>query len=385
MSCNNCFNGCAETISDQCVKYTGIDIPALGISTGDNLLAVENAITTFLVPAINGTGIKPIIDPNIICDIVKGYLPACTTCTGFTLNEVLTAIVKTVCDLQEQIDVIDVTLATLNADYTIGCLTGVTASSDTHAIVQAVITNLCSLNSAFSLLVSQLAATNVTIFNLPGLIATYLDSINFLELAKDRMIPYAPIPYFGLLSNYPNTGDNLVGGVGIGYWDKVYLCNGDNGTPDLRGWTLVGVTTGMGGSTTMPTTVNPSTIGNFDYSVGLTNGTNTVQLTTGELPLHGHPGSSVAIIETPHTHLYTDDQNAAGKYPSVSPGFPVVQTEYTQTSNASGTGDGGGKVYKTSSTSTGITAVPTINPYGGGTAHANVQPSRGCYYIMYKP
>ena len=388
MSCNNCFNGCAETISDQCVKYTGIDIPALGISTGDNLLAVENAITTFLVPAINGTGIKPIIDPNIICDIVKGYLPACTTCTGFTLNEVLTAIVKTVCDLQEQIDVIDVTLATLNADYTIGCLTGVTASSDTHAIVQAVITNLCSLNSAFSLLVTQLNATNVTIFNVNSYIAAYLDSINFLESAKDKMIPYAPIPYFGLLSNYPNTGDNLVGGVGIGYWDKVYLCNGDNGTPDLRGWTLVGVTTGMGGSTTMPTTVNPSVTGNPNYTISGINslhGATTVQLTTGELPSHGHPGSSVAIIETPHTHLYTDDQNAAGKYPSVSPGFPVVQTEYTQTSNASGTGDGGGKVYKTSSTSTGITAVPTIKPYGGGTAHANVQPSRGCYYIMYKP
>jgi microcystin-dependent protein len=373
MSCNNCFNGCAETISDQCVKYTGIDIPALGISTGDNLLAVENAITTFLVPAINGTGIKPIIDPNIICDIVKGYLPACTTCTGFTLNEVLTAIVKTVCDLQEQIDVIDVTLATLNADYTIGCLTGVTASSDTHAIVQAVITNLCSLNSAFSLLVTQLNATNVTIFNVNSYIAAYLDSINFLESAKDKMIPYAPIPYFGLLSNYPNTGDNLVGGVGIGYWDKVYLCNGDNGTPDLRGWTLVGVTTGMGGSTIMPTTVNPSTIGNFNYSVGLTNGTNTVQLTTGELPNHGHPGSTVAITDPGHTHTVTGSFGNGG---SPAGTFFLVN-------NADNDGD------KTVGTIipdiTGITAVPTINPYGGGTAHANVQPSRGCYYIMYKP
>ena len=96
MSCTNCFNGCAETISDQCVKYTGIDVPALGISNGDNLLTVENAITNFLVPAINGTGIKPIIDPNIICNIVKLYLPPCTTCTGFTLNEILTAIVANI-------------------------------------------------------------------------------------------------------------------------------------------------------------------------------------------------------------------------------------------------------------------------------------------------
>ena len=41
MSCSNCFNGCAEITSDKCVKYTGADIPALGISYGDTLLHVE--------------------------------------------------------------------------------------------------------------------------------------------------------------------------------------------------------------------------------------------------------------------------------------------------------------------------------------------------------
>ena len=37
MSCSNCFNGCTEIISDQCVRYTGFNIPALGISNGDTL------------------------------------------------------------------------------------------------------------------------------------------------------------------------------------------------------------------------------------------------------------------------------------------------------------------------------------------------------------
>lgn len=31
MSCTNCFNGCTEITSDKCVRYTGTNIPELGI------------------------------------------------------------------------------------------------------------------------------------------------------------------------------------------------------------------------------------------------------------------------------------------------------------------------------------------------------------------
>jgi len=27
MSCTNCFNGCAEILSDQCIKYKIIELP----------------------------------------------------------------------------------------------------------------------------------------------------------------------------------------------------------------------------------------------------------------------------------------------------------------------------------------------------------------------
>ena len=56
-NCNNCFNGCTEIVSDRCVKYTGIAIPSLGIQTGDTLSFVEQALSTFLLSALNGTGI----------------------------------------------------------------------------------------------------------------------------------------------------------------------------------------------------------------------------------------------------------------------------------------------------------------------------------------
>ena len=59
MGCSNCFNGCAETTSDQCVKYTGVDIPELGITKGDPLslvlLQITNAIIALQITDITTT------------------------------------------------------------------------------------------------------------------------------------------------------------------------------------------------------------------------------------------------------------------------------------------------------------------------------------------
>ena len=61
-NCSNCYNGCTEIVSDRCVKYTGIDVPVLGIQTGDSLSFVEQALITFLTSTLDGTGIYPIVD-----------------------------------------------------------------------------------------------------------------------------------------------------------------------------------------------------------------------------------------------------------------------------------------------------------------------------------
>jgi microcystin-dependent protein len=373
MSCTNCFNGCAETVSDKCVKYTGIDVPALGISNGDTLLSVEQAIISFLVPVLTGVGVKPIISESYICEVVSQYLPTCTQCDGFTLNEILTAIIRATCDIQGQVTQNTNAIATLNANYTIGCLTGVTTSSDTHDIVQAVINELCSLDSAFTTLLLTLPATYVSIANINTYIAAYLDSQNFLELAKDRMIPYAPQPYFGPLSNFPATGDNFsLTGAGTGYWQNVYLCNGQNGTPDLRGRTLVGVTTGMGGSAYDPE-VDPYLVGNPNYTIsggGSTvskYGVNTVTLNLGQIPNHTHIISTTVNFNDPG-HSHNIQGGASGD------GHPKVD-------------NGQGITGQTTTESTGITidVTATASNEGGGGSHTNVQPSRASYYIMYIP
>ena len=91
MSCSNCFNGCAEIVSDQCVRYTGIDVPVLGIKTGDSLSYVEQALIEFLTSTLNGEGIKLNINPQIICEIVSKNL---VTCEDLTLPNVISAIIK---------------------------------------------------------------------------------------------------------------------------------------------------------------------------------------------------------------------------------------------------------------------------------------------------
>jgi len=365
-NCTNCFNGCTEIVSDRCIRYTGIDVPALGITTGDTLSHVEESIINFLVPVLNGVGIKPVIDNAIICNVVKKYLPACTTCTGFTLNEVLTAIIKAACDLQVQIDAVVAELATLNADYTIGCLTGVTASSDTHAIVQAVITKLCALNASFAQLIIDLPNIYVAIADLDILIQDYLNSTTS-GAYSNRMVPYAVVPYFGPITGFfDSSGAGALGTV----WEKIYLCNGNHGTPDLRGRALTGAINGVPGpimSAAVDPAVSPA---NPNYSLYDNVGANQITLGSTQIPAHTHPNIiSVTAVDKGHTHT-----NTTGSLIS-SNGLPNYPSGY----NHDGTTTVG---YADIEVTANITNNANTN---GGLPHPNIQPVTACYYIQYRP
>ena len=49
MSCDSCYNGCVETVSDECVRYTGIDYAALGVNTGDNIAGRVDGIKEMVI------------------------------------------------------------------------------------------------------------------------------------------------------------------------------------------------------------------------------------------------------------------------------------------------------------------------------------------------
>ena len=373
-NCNNCFNGCTETISDQCIRYTGIDVPVLGIHTGDPLSVIEQSLITFLVSTLDGSGIKIDLSGIDVCAVVQKYLP---TCGEVSIEDISKALIEAACDIQEQVNSIFATLTVLNSDYVIGCLTGVTVSSDTHAIVQATITKLCSVSSSVTSILAQLS-----LFAKKSEICTLVeDCVNSninTGLAIAKMIPYSIIPYYGAISNYPSTGDSFDGtGAGLGYWARVFMCNGQNGTPDLRGRVPVGATN-TPSTNPFPTQTNPANPDNPTYgykdSVTGIQGNNTTTLSLPQIPEHTHT-TTVTINDPGHNHKYTlttaaagSDDTAEGTKPNLIPNS-LTSTELT---GLKGTGTGQ-NVFVTNATA------------GEGEAHSNVQPGLAVYYIMYIP
>ena len=381
MSCTNCFNGCTEITSDKCVRYTGADISALGIQNGDTLQFVEQALAQFLISALDGSGIKPVIDPSIICSTVSANLP---TCGEFTIIDLISGLIKSVCDLQEQIDVIIVdvqeinsVLAELNAFYDIpsSCFTGVTIDAEsTHSVLQALLDRFCAL-------VISLPNTYVAL-NGPGGIQ---DIIN--QTLEDegltgpttkqytKMVPYTVIPWFAPASYFTGKFDGTGRGLDAGEFQYIYLCNGLNNTPDMRGRVPAGLTDeGMFGLTMDPA-VNPaSSLLNPTYSLETKYGNNYVTLGVNEMPRHTHTNQAVSTI-SPNPHNHTG--SAAGPYSSPQipggGGFDGGDNNWTQ------------RPFTTATTSLTCETTVTINENGFNGAHTNTQPTIGCYYIMYIP
>jgi len=365
-TCSNCYNGCTEIVSDRCVKYTGIDVPVLGIKTGDSLSFVEQALITFLVSTLDGTGVKIDLSPTVVCDLVQQYLP---TCGDLTIVDISKALVQAACNLQSQVNFINTTLATLNANYTIGCLTGVTPSSDTHAIVQAVINKVCALGVSLEALALDLT-TNYSSngAELDAYIANYIaENSASVNAVSNRMVPYSVVLYFGPLSNFSSTG------VGLGDWANIYLCNGINGTPDLRGRVPVGVTAVPGGSS-YPAQTDPA-LGNPNYTLNVPLGQNGVTLNVNQIPPHAHPGTSAVTQITPNPHTH-----------SILPlGVDFEGIGVTTGGSVSALRSEGTAEYLAENVTLTAETDVTVASQGSGQSHPNYQPGLGCYYIQYRP
>jgi microcystin-dependent protein len=385
-NCSNCYNGCAQIVSDKCVKYTGDPSEALGIETGDTLLSVEETLINNVVSFLDGTGIDITINPTAYCTLVTSYLPSCKPiCSPPTAVELFEALVKAACDLQEQVDAVVADVAELNSDYDVDCLDGVTDSSDTHDVVQAIITKLCELGVDLAALALDVDTNYVKKADINTYIAAYLSSLSTGTQQYLKMVPYTVVEYYGALTNYPTVSDGFgPTGIGFGAWEKVYLCNGLNGTPDKRGRVPVGVTSGMGGGAFDPA-VDPAIAGNPAYTIsGATSkaGANTVTLTSAQLPAHTHTATA-SITDPGHRHDIwgitggdNDDMSntvrfAGGDKIQSETSFYFTNTQACQTST-------------TGLNSSNVSITVSANTGGGG-AHANNQPALACYYIMYIP
>jgi len=389
MSCESCYNGCVETVSDQCVRYTGLSSEELGITSGDNLQMVIEDLIDKLVPLLVGEGDQITLTSAIRCAIINGYLPTPTVANQWTSEQIFQALVQVVCDLQAQIDAIDAEIATLNADYTISCLTGVTASSDTHAIVQAIINKLCTTVADLAALELDVDTNYVKLADLDALIAAYIASTSGGGSTQQylKMVPYVAYEYYGPITNFDGSG---IGIPANGFF-KVYLCNGLNGTPDKRGRVAVGAIQNVPGGP-LDAAVNPANAGNPNYALYNTAGANTVTLITSQIPVHTHNATVTATGSVgDHTHIIMggDGPGTGGTNPTA---LQVAANE-----NAEG-GNGSYNIKPAVSQvhNSGITSASGAGPVslsvavsnsdaGSGGAHQNIQPVVAAYYIMYIP
>jgi microcystin-dependent protein len=378
MSCSNCYNGCSEIVSDKCVKYTGIDIPVLGITTGDSLAYVEQQIIDFLTSTLDGSGIVPKIDSAIICQIVKDKLP---NCGDINIVDFIKALIQIVCELKVSIttntdDIQDIQdfIDDLEGSYTLNCLNdtsvltcpiNVTSTSGTHDIVQAIINKLCCL-------ITYAEATYVKLADIDAIIQNYIGGTSAATKFYTRMVPYVVVPFYptsGILSKFNS-------GVGQDEWEKIYFCNGDNGTPDMRGRIPVGVTTGMFGSTAMDSFVTPGGL-NPNYQINSKFGRNDITLLEAQMPRHDHTatGTSTATVSpNPHKHSVSLLPGGGIGNPGSA---PLTQRLINPTATNVDTTD--------VSLSVSVTTNVTVGLKGNNEAHANNQPGLGLYYIMYIP
>jgi len=370
--CDACYNGCVEIVSDQCVRYTGIGSEALGITTGDSLLTVENILIDTVVSFLDGTGIDITINPAYYCELVDQYLPVGTP----NLVEVLSALVRAACELQAQVNIGAGLIFDIEAPYTTECLTVTPGNSVTHQVLQAVITKLCVVESDLAALTLDLDTNYVKLADLDALIAAYLASqAGGSTQQSSKMVPFVAYEYYGSLTDFDGTG----AGIPANGFNKVYLCNGLNGTPDKRGRVAVGAIAsvppvGIG----LDAAVNPAFAGNPNYALSGTAGANTIVLIPSQLPAHSHNalGTATVTLNDPgHSHYLGNSPegwDSAGSIGIVNRSPFNVQTTTATTG-----------ITVTSNAPNNVAI--TVDPTGNDGAHLNIQPVIAAYYIMYIP
>jgi len=356
------INGCAgKRISSDCVLYQGEPNTKLGICTGDTVTEVESALIN-AISNLDTTVTGDEISLNTLTITCQGVISLLGSNTK-NITNVLSAIIQYTCQLQTQINNINTTIGGNGGSGTLDkkCLNPTT--NNLYGIVQALIDTVCTLKTQVDNLGGDVTVVieegtgnflNAAVKSCGNYGVTKSGSgQNFTMSFYGFVPPYCPIAYYGPLSNFDATGKGIDTSAYCGW----YLCNGANGTPDLRGRVLVGSVNDIQGGGTLDAAVNPTNpinaTGNVAYTMGTKFGENFHALSVNELPSHNH-----TVNDPGHSHVY-----------------PRV------TADGRG-GDSSKEATATSGTTDAAFTNITINNTGGNLSHENRQPSFAVAYIM---
>lgn len=371
------FGASFKSIPDTGVKYTGPALSDLGICTGDTLAEVEAVILQKIIDFSEGKGIT-LTDIDLTqCACFTEKVGCCGKESCQTLECILQAYLDCMCELYADVQTLKTEVGAMyDGPYDVKCLSTVTSASKLPAIIQEMITELCLAEANISILQSQITSLTSTITTTVGnFLLTAIQSCNSQVVktgtgasTQIRFKGFAPIggimPYAGSLAVFDASGLGITGTEACGW----ALCNGNNGTIDMKGLVPVG-TTNMGGSPLTPVTSGAL------YSLGNTGGEIAHLLLSAEsgTGAHSHP-----VTDPGHSHIISVNlDSASGSNNSNYMKFDT--TSYTNTLD--GVADVGNIHAKIRNNFTGISI-----GVGGGTnasaAHENRMPYRALYFIQ---
>lgn len=354
-----------ELTTTNYVKYTGEDVPLLGISNGDTMTEVEAAVTSKIVELIAGTGMdlsSLTYDCTFITDELAGEDKNAAT--------VIQALLTGQCTLKSLIDELTEIVNT-PVTYDRKCLD--TTASTTPEIVQALIDLVCPLVEDVAAISDQLTDNDLTetiqneignfLYNNVSSKGSYgltkTGSGKNVELVFALFPPYTPVFSFAPMSYWNSDGTGKSGTAFEGW----VICDGQNSVAkDMRGYAPVGATNLPGiNSPTLDERVS-GTLTNVGEKAGEVKH----QLSTNELPAHTHPSGENGDIST-EAVVYNFGVKAGSGAQALCK-FPFNGEIGVDTLQATGT------------SSTG-----TTGETGLGQPFENRQPSIHGYFIMRLP
>lgn len=365
MACTNCFDSCADRYTtDRCVEYTGEDISVLGICKGDPLYQVEIVVIEKLQSLMNGTGIT--FDTlTLDCDFIKDILAG----QDIQLANIIQAMVVASCTLKDLVDSIN---TRLNAPFTLdtSCLT-LPPTPNRDDILAAVVSKACESATGVNTILNDYVKSSELCDKVAVCITNLNNGSSGVVVQENTKMPkYCPIPYEGPLTVFDSSGK----GVAAQGYDKVYLCNGNNGTSDHRGRSPIGANLNVVGPS-LSADVDPSQLQNAGYglAVGDVQGEYAHTNTTLESAPHSHVATA-----SPHSHFTV----SAGADTQLTSQTAIKDTHSTGGNLGYGlSGAAGASIGKSSDT----TVVIAVSSSGGGQPHNNLHPVFVINYIIYIP
>jgi microcystin-dependent protein len=220
--------------------------------------------------------------------------------------------------------------------------------------------------------------TSGMIFNVKGNARVQGNEVVTGQMTASRFSGEGVVPTGGIIMWSGTVTGNFTNGLGLPgtEYDGWALCDGRNGTPDLRGRFVVGMSNSDGNNYSYTNSERNLAAYNTQGNSG---GERTHVLTVGEMPSHDHSGNTTS--DGSHTHVTfrnnTTDNTGAGQVADSDVADGTSGADIESGTNGDGTVE--------CRTESGGTHNHTISSQGGGSAHENRPPYFVLAYIMKLP